>query len=218
MTFFGWVATSIIFLFQHITSRPGFCVQGFCSPQTCHGPIRRQRRTEDHLPQLTWNHFLTQLICQEGGGSQGRKRGEAGVYLFLEGDGFPGHLQSRRDPLLRHGTSGNKLSVGEFFYHLLSKQQKGSCKLHCKTACSYRYNLVLGIQLNENSVRGYVLQEWTQFGSEKRRQTCTGPSRNICWANRKAGSCGWTGGSEVHIFPPLAQDRNSTSTKSAPSQ
>lgn len=57
----------------------------------------------------------------------------------------------------------------EFFHHSLSKQQKGSCKSHwkCLTACSYRHNLVLGIQLKENSIRGYVLHEWTQFGSEE---------------------------------------------------
>lgn len=202
---FGWIATSIIFLFQHITWRPGcICFQGFCSPQTCHSHIR----TEDHLPQPMGNNFLSQLICQEDGGSQRMKRGQAEVSLFLEGDCFSGHLQSRRDPLLRHEIPGNKLSVG-VFSSLVERTAESNSKSLCRTACIYDiyryihiyidiYNLVLGIQLKENSLQGYVLQEWTPFGSEEWRQACTGPSCNICWANRKAGS--WTGGSEVHAF------------------
>lgn len=104
----------------------------------------------------------------------------------------------------------------EFFHHLLSRQQKGGCKSHCETACSYRYNLVLGIQLKENSIQCYVLHDWTQFGSEKWREAGTAPSCNICWAQRKAEGCGWTGGSEVHTSSSSCAGQKLTQHKICP--
>lgn len=67
----------------------------------------------------------------------GARGGKAGVYLFLEGDYFPGHLQSRRDPLLRHKIPGKKESVRVFSSLVEPLSRRGEAnhtvKLHVVT-------------------------------------------------------------------------------------
>lgn len=95
-------------------------------------------------------------------GGRGEKQGcicswkvtwEAGDLLYVSSE--------QKGPSLTVLSSWGQVIGGISLHHLLSKQQKGSCKSHwkCKNAYSYPENLVPGKQLKGNSILGYGLHE-----------------------------------------------------------
>lgn len=143
-----------------------FASKAFCFPQTRHGHVRRQIRTEHLLPELPQNDFRNPARLswwwRQSEEGEGRSRGVSAPERWPASQvTCDTHPQSRRDPSLAALSSWGQLISGSCFHHLPSKQQKGSCKSHwkCKNAYSYPQNLVPGKQLKGNSILGYGLHE-----------------------------------------------------------